>query len=333
MQLIFIVMFGWQWIKENEKARREFGYFIFGLSILALVTLFFVSDHNLSLNLLISDFSKHILELNQAGFILLDLLLILLIATAWFFGKNFNHSNLLRLVLIISIIDLGFHTWIRSPRFVSSEKDPNEITHALNQIPDGFPMINQSISMAEAHTQFQPIDGLWLNTYAYYKYPMPEGSSPYSTKMYRDAIQYGNNEKMLQFPLIAVFHEIKNQTIENHHYLKEESQAIVSLSSGPNEFKFHVNDCAGKKLVFNHNYYPHWNFYENGKKLETEIVDGNYYAFQLSTNDTEITIRFEPKRVYLAFYISAVSFLLVLLLVIWFGFRDLKLKLRNELHG
>lgn len=332
MQLIFIVMFGWQWIKENEKARREFGYVILGLVVLAVTGLFFVSNQNLSLNTLISDFSAHILQLNQAGFLLLDLLIILFLGVIWFFGKNVTTTQFSRLVMIVLIADLGLHTWIRSPRFVSSEKDPREISNALNEIPDGFPMINQSISMQDAHTQFQPIDGLWLNTYAYYKYPMPEGSSPYSTVMYRDAIRSGNNEKMLQFPLIAVFHEIQNQMIDIDHYLPEESQAIVSLSAGPNEFKFHVNDCAGKKLVFNHNYYPHWNFYENGKKLETEIADGNYYAFQLQENDSDLTIRFEPGNVYIAFYISASAFVIVLVLLIWFGFRDLRLKVRNDWH-
>jgi hypothetical protein len=321
MQLIFIVMFGWQWIKENEKARREFGYFILGLVLLAILALFFVSDPNLSFNSLISDFSVHILQLNQAGFLLIDLLIIIFLGVIWFFGKNVSTSKLFRVVLIVLIADLGLHTWVRSPRFVSSEKDPTEISNALNKIPDEYPLINQSISMHDAHTQFQPIDGLWLNTYAYYKYPMPEGSSPYSTEMYRDAIQSGNNEKMLQFPFIAVFHEIKNQTIEVHHYLPEESQAVVSLSTSPNEFKFHVDDCAGKKLVFNHNYYPHWNFYENGTKLQTEIVDGNYYAFQLDENDSDLTIRFEPTNVIYAFYISALTFVLVSLLLLWFEFR------------
>ncbi|MBK9590513.1 MAG: hypothetical protein IPO32_03075 [Crocinitomicaceae bacterium] len=321
MQLIFIVMFGWQWIKENEKARREFGYFILGLVLVAIIALFFVSDPNLSLNSLISDFSVEILQLNQAGFLLIDLLIILFLGVIWFFGKNVNTSKLPQLILIVLIADLGLHTWVRSPRFVSSEKDPGEISDVLNKIPEGFPLINQCISIGKAHTQFQPIDELWLNTYVYYKYPMPEGSSPYSTIMYRDAIQSGNNEKMLQFPLIAVFHELNNQTIQTHHFLKEESQAIVSLSTGPNEFKFHVNDCAGKKLVFNHNYYPHWNFYENGKKLETEIADGNYCAFQLQGNDSDLVIRFEPTNVFYAFYISAITFCLVSLLLLWLEFR------------
>jgi uncharacterized membrane protein YfhO len=82
-----------------------------------------------------------------------------------------------------------------------------------------------------------------------------------------------------------------------------------------------VNDCAGKKLVFNHNYYPHWNFYENGKKLETEIADGNYCAFQLQGNDSDLVIRFEPTNVFYAFYISAITFCLVSLLLLWLEFR------------
>lgn len=328
MQLIFIVMFGWQWIKENEKARREFGYFILGLCILTIATLFFVSDQNLSFSSLVSDFSNHILQLNQSGFLLLDLLIILFLGLLWFFGKKISRAELPQLVIILLIADLGLHTWIRSPRFVSSEKDPHEISNALNKIPEGFPLINQSISMRDAHTQFQSIDALWHNTYNYYKYPTPKGSSPYSTNMYRDAIRSGSHEKMLQFPFLAAFSEIQNQTVETHHYLATESKAIESLSAGPNEFKFQVNDCAGKKLVFNHNYYPNWNFYENGKKLTTEIVDGNYYAFQLNENDSELTIRFEPKNVYTAFYISAGVFVIVLILVIWFGFRDLRLKVK-----
>lgn len=332
MQFIFIAMFGWQWIKENEKSRREFGYVVLALFFCAAACLFFIGDQNLSFNQLISDFSAHVLQLNQSGFLLLDLVLILLLSIGWLLAKKVNHSNLLRLVLVLLIFDLGFHTWIRSPRFVSSDKDPAIIAQAIDEIPEGFPLPDQTISMRNAHTQFKPVDGLWLNTFSYYKYPMVEGSSPYSTTMYRDVIRSKNLEKMLEFPFISVFSEIKNDSIEASNFLADESEAIVALSAGPNEFKFQVNNCAGKSLVFNHNYYPHWDFYENGTKLETTISDGNFYTFVLHENKSELTIRFDPKQVYTAFYVSATTFILVLFLLIFFRIKDLRMKVKNELR-
>lgn len=321
-QFIVISLFAWQFLVENKHRIKEF--LIMCLIFLTMgVPFIFNQFISIPIANIFSDFDQTILAMNTATLVTIDMI-ILGVIIALFFSLR-NKLLISTIVLILFTLDISLHVWIRSPRFVSSDKNPVEIQNALNAIQDTYPLPNQNISQGEAHNQFQPIDGLWLNTFAYYKYPVQTGSSPYSTEMYRLALNDGTFEKFSHQPLVFVLDRIDAFGEENVDSLLTDQ--IKFTDAGPNAFQLIVTEAKNKFLVFNHNFYPGWEFIQNGKESEKFMIHPNYMATKIISDSSEIKIQFNPKYIRELFYLSVTTLILLLLFLLISRFRQIPNKM------
>lgn len=309
LPMIIVGLFGMQLLFKNENLQNGFKKWLI-VSIVLISLLFIFSQTNHSFEMFV-DFENVILNLPIEAMVFIDcfLAVLLLLVTLTLFHFKVKHAFLGLLILIS--VDLVIHTWIRTPIFVARNTDPSVVDDAIHKLPEGFPLIDQSIATRDAESQLENTPPLWTNKYSYHKYPIYSGSSPYSTKTYSEAIVNGDLEVLLNYPFISIFDDFKNQKVDTSFYQKVLTENIKCIAASPNKFEFEVKAAKNKYALFNHNKYPHWHFYENENKLEPIVVSTNFFAVKMKNESSRLRIVFEPELTIQLFYLSAVSFILL----------------------
>ncbi len=320
LPMIILSIFGIQLVVKNQELIKQLKVWIIA-TIVLIALLFIFSQTNHSFEMFV-DFEAVVLNLPIEAMIFIDCFLAIIMLLVLLSFAHFKPKHLITVLIVLVSFDLIVHTWIRTPIFVARNTDPSLVDEGIAAIPDGFPLINQKIPTKLAEEQFQNSPPLWTNKYSYNKYPIYQGSSPYSTKTYAASIENGDIEQLMEYPFIAIFDDFNQGKVDTMFYQKELTESTVCLNSNPNQFEFEIKNAANKFALFNHNKYPHWKFYENGVKLEPIEVSTNFYAVQLKSNQSELSISFEPELTIKLFYLSAVSFLGLLVLLIYLNFKQ-----------
>lgn len=314
LAMIILALFSIQLVSKKVELLKSLKIWLIS-SIVLIALLFVFSQTNHSFEMFV-DFENVVLNLPIEAMIFIDVFLAVIILLAVVLLLQYRSKHLVLALLVLISFDLVVHTWIRTPLFVARNSDPGIVDEAIKEIPEGFPLINQSIANRQAIHQFENSPPLWTNKYSYNKYPIYEGSSPYSTKTYSKSIENGDLEVLLNYPFISIFDDFSNGKVDTVFYQKELSESIVSGSASPNEFIFEIENAQNKYALFNHNKYPHWKFYENGELLEPVEVSTNFYAVKLKAPSSELKIVFDPETTKTLFYLSAISFIAMLLFIV-----------------
>ncbi len=319
LNFILISLLSIDLIKDNKKLRQKFSWWIGGFISVSLILLFFTK--RVDLNAVFSNYDETLKSLGIKEMLHIDLIILivlglLFIVLSWKKPKYFSP-----IVLTLISIDLILHTWILNPLFVSTNVNPKDVDKAIAEIPEGYPLINQQIKIKDSYKMFEKTaPPLWLNRFAYNKYPMMMGANPFQTQKYRNAKENGDFDILSNYPFIAVFSDFKNNKVDTSFYKSQLTNDIVSTFTSPNEFDFEIKNAKNNYVLFNHNAYKYWNFYENGQLLTPKLISTNYLAVKLTSNQTELKIIFENNKVNVLFKVAVVGFILLIALVIMFNF-------------
>ncbi|PZE18690.1 hypothetical protein DNU06_02350 [Putridiphycobacter roseus] len=319
--LITISLFSIELILQNAKTRIVFGKYLGIVLILMTIGLFFTSPVNLPF--INEEFFTQIKQQSISNMWSVDLLIGISLLSILLLFTVYKPKHLLLTLLILTAGDMIIHTWIRTPTFVHSDKNPQLVNQQIKAIHQGFPLINQQITTGKITETFEKVPKLWLNRFTYFKYPIVEGSSPYSTKTYSAVIQNHLLDTALQYPFIAVFDELEDLSNSKQHYNITLTKNIQSTYTSPNQFDFTISQAEGKTILFNHNTHPDWHFYENGEHLISKSISGNFLAVQLKSDESALSIKFEPKTTIRLFYLSLFSFLICIGFILYFQIKNI----------
>lgn len=306
-------------LKQSDSLKLKLRCWLLVLFLLTVVGLFFTN--RVDLNAVLSNYDETIKALTIKEMLHLDLWIIIVLSSIYIIIISTKTKWFITTVLMLTVVDVLLHAWIIKPIFVSNNTNPKLIDEILEKIPDGYPLINQTIAIKNVSTIIEKnTPPMWHNRYAYHKYPYYKGSNPFRTQSFLKAHKNGDFETLSNYPFLAIFSNFTESKVDSIFYKPELSTRIISTFTSPNEFDFLVNNSKGNYVLFNQNKSEHWHFYENEKKLIPIVVSTNYLAVKLQSNQSILKIKFENSVVSKLFFIAVVGFFALIILLLYFNF-------------
>lgn len=155
----------------------------------------------------------------------------------------------------------------------------------------------------------------------YAKYPVIEGASPYSTVSYSNNIMSGELDTLLNYPFASVFDDFEHFKVGRSFFNQQLTAQVINSHATPNSFSFEVKDADGKWLLLNHNQHRYWRVFQNGYENKLDIINQNYMAVQIQSNNSYVEFIFDPPYVRTIIYLSFTTFFFV---AAAFAFSELK---------
>ena len=350
VSFLILVGFSLQKIINNNKNQSLFKRFsllfftliLFGF-LLSVVNLIFRSEFK-SLFL----FANFYETLNSAKAVTIQTAVwcFLLLFTFSFFRSQ--HKKIIEPILIFCFLDLFLAAQLNIPVSVTYTHSPSTIHKKLSVLPEGFPVPDLK-PIAEITDKGHDIHPLWRNMNIFYKNTAHDGYSPYQYQNWKKLeesaifpfvinsplvylsdnyipinINFGDiaREKLRNLPVFLDFYDIPEKAVEISPI--QDSLSIVDF--WPNGIEVKVQNSKKQLLNFSQNYMPGWKGLINGK--ETTIIPSNIALMSvlIPPGVNYIRLEYHPQKIYVGFYITAFSFILLCVLLIILSF----IKARSE---
>ena len=306
-----------QKVRHEEIFRRRFSISVALCSLLTVTIAFIFWDGSALLDALSG--SKN--YLGMMSYVAIDCLIIGICGATFFALNRFTQLRFEIIFLVTVLLDIGGHAFIRSNEYVSRSENVETIDQVIAEIPDGFPLVDNQIPMRDAIKQIKHVPNLWLNRFMYAKYPIIEGASPYSTVSYSNNIMSGELDTLLTYPFASVFDDFENFKVDRSFFNQQLTAQVVNSHATPNSFSFEVKDADGKWLLLNHNQHRYWRVFQNGYENKLDMINQNYMAVQIQSNNSYVEFIFDPPYLRTLVYLSFTTFFF---LAAAFAFSELK---------
>ncbi len=302
--------FSLQHILTSEKRRKHFAYVILGsivlLGVVNLVIFSGVEKYKFGQIFSIGWF--HFMEqanINELVFlqggILIGFLSIFLLI------RKFNLLNWNRTILLIVALEAISFTWMNRYATVLSDRPLSEASGGFENLPEGYPTPSawtplSASNDADLNMQFVQ---LWKNLSIYVKQPTHDGVSPYAYTNMSNAVEAGEFDRMIQYPVIFFAKDIKqNNYIDTTSIDTLSAQKLWIETFSPNELKVNVTLPEASNFVYLQNYYPAWQAKINGKTVPIQRVSETFMAIELPKGNSTVEFNFEPMNVIRASFVS-----------------------------
>ncbi|HFC01046.1 MAG TPA: hypothetical protein ENJ53_09610, partial [Phaeodactylibacter sp.] len=238
-------------------------------------------------------------------------LLVLLALGFYFFRKNSFKKGLL---LLVASADLFFAAQLNMFATVIDDVSPREVNAAFYQYsPSEYPLppIDRPFEKLHRVANFDYVH-IHVNLNHFHKIPTPRGFSPIIFKSMAAAEQEGVFQKTIKHPLLFGTEKISEngQIIEaTIDTLSFEKIKIKKFT--PNQMTIETNFDQPMFLVFLQNYHPDWKGYVNEKEAKLNRCNTTFMSVAIGAGNQKVRFAFEPRVEKIAFWISALSWLVV----------------------
>ena len=239
--------------------------------------------------------------------------------------------------LIICMVSLGCADMILATRLnlyatVVSGYPVKKVNDVIEMLPQGYPAPSlQSPMIKTTDTALMGrLPYVWKNLAIYQKLPSCDGNSPYGLYTMSEAMKSGEYQSALPYPLVFMTSRLSKKFVIDTGSIDRKSYQKVGVTLfNPNQFAVKVHTDSVQYLVFQQNTYPYWTAWVNGIAQPIITTNGTYMSIKLDPGDSLVSFEFKPTKVIYAFYVSLVSFVGIIILLVISGFR--KMPDRNHL--
>lgn len=257
----------------------------------------------------------------QTGVLILLMVLFLLMRKFKLFGDTtFGWKKAFLLVFIMEIVSF---TWMNQYATVLYDRSLNDASVGMDTLPEGFPIPSSTLPLTTFNDadQSQHFDQLWKNLSIYFKRPTYDGISPYTYRNMARAIETGEFEKLIQYPVYFFAERLdKNNHIDTTTIDTLSAQKFWVETFSPNELILHTELPDARKFIYLQNFHPSWTAKVNGKSVPVVKVSETFMAVDLPKGKSILEFSFEPKNVIRASFVSismwagAILYLIITLL-------------------
>lgn len=257
----------------------------------------------------------------------------------------------LKYVTVLLIADMFIATQLNIPVTVINNIKTDLIRKNLSKLPNGFPVppdkkiadISDVFSLHELWDKNISLSPLWRNLNIFYKQTAHDGYNPFDLKNYIKFEESPVFQSTLNNNLIFLSDDVfvndsmystALQGRNNNIYLSEENYTDLPIES----FKHSVSDTiyitnfsanhiiakakssGTQLLMLLQNNYPGWNVYINGSLAPHYTSNLIFISALIHKGENIVEFIYEPKFVIISFYVSLISLLAFLIIIIlWFS--------------
>jgi len=182
-----------------------------------------------------------------------------------------------------------------------------------------------NIVLAEAMNTFD--DGYWSKELTWFRFnqasitktPSASGNSPFSLIKAKEAKANGDSA-LNNYPLFF-FSDIENKKIVEASIDKKSHNRIFVTKANHNEVVLLLSCERATNLIFMQNTYPGWEATIDGNSIEIETANTTFMSIPLSVGEQEVQFSFKPQKMIVTFWISLISFWLILVGIVWYQFK------------
>ncbi|MCL6525113.1 MAG: YfhO family protein [Thermoflavifilum sp.] len=255
----------------------------------------------------------------------------------WIIKKR--HTDILKWVCVISIIDLAISAQMMLPFLVVGKTKLSYIQHILQDMPQSYsiPPLIPIQQYDTFPTQWRKLIGsksfydhqigspqnpseypnLLTSLREFYKsnYVTCSNKTPFvyfSTSVY--PIQYLNQAcHTLDSNSIFLFTFHKTQLYYTNPHQGQSSLQVISII--PGRISIHVNNQETGMLLLKQNYYPFWKAYDGKKSVSIYPANISFMAIPLLPGLHHINFVYQPGIIQICFWIMWISFIIIILVL------------------
>lgn len=295
-------------IINNKQAIKQYIFWLWGVVLIfgALLVVYIVHIERWRFLDLFKN--GYLNFLNNVGFnelVTLQLIILFLLTLVLLVISYFKKEWFFKALLVVCMIDVISVAWMQRYGTVMSDKTIEFASQGLEKSPQHYPIPELKPMEMFANSVYQPsFKYLWRNLPIFSKKPSNDGTSPYTLVNQQVAAQKGYDTIFNRLPLFLI-----SQTLN----LVEFSQTINEIGNleikhvDPNCFVVELNSNNKGFLVFNHNYYPHWNAKIDGNAAPIKKIDENYMAVPITKGKHLVQLTFEPPFATFGWYLLLIG--------------------------
>ncbi|MFT5777552.1 MAG: hypothetical protein ACI837_000488 [Crocinitomicaceae bacterium] len=222
------------------------------------------------------------------------------------------------IVLIVAIEAISFSR-MQAHATIIYDRSLADASVGMDDLPEGFPTPSLTLPMTAFNDvdQSQHFIQLWKNLSIYLKQPTYDGISPYAYLTTGKAIESGEYNKIINYPLVFFAEKIdakQRVNIASIDTLSAQKMYIVSFD--PNHISIDLNVPKSTHLVFVQNHHPSWEVFIDGKSSMVLRVSDTFMAVKIPKGKHVVDYRFEPRNVIRASFVSIGTLIAVFLYLI-----------------
>ncbi len=251
-----------------------------------------------------------------------SLLLVGLVGGLWVLLRLNNISWRIAIIIFVSIEAISF-TRMNAYSTILYDRSLSDASVGMDDLPSGYPTPSVTLSLTTFNDvdQSQHFIQLWKNLSMYLKTPTFDGISPYAYHTMAEAVESGEFDKIVKYPLVFFADRIDEQSHIDTASIDQFSFRKLSIQTfNPNLIAIETNTKSkGKYLVYVQNQHPSWNVYIDGQQSNILRVSDTFMAVCIPAGKHVIDFKFEPRSIINASYVSLSTLLLsiLFLLVVW----------------
>lgn len=245
-------------------------------------------------------------------------ILLVLMGGLWLLLRSKKISWGIAVLLLISIEAISF-TRMNNYATILYDRSLADASVGMDDLPDDYPVPSTTLPLTTFNDvdQSQHFVQLWKNLSIYLKQPTYDGISPYAYHTMAEAVESGEFDKIVKYPLVFLASEIdENQNIDTASIDTLSHQRLRIDGFNSNNITLNAQLDQPSYLVYVQNHHPSWNVYVDGKKAPLKRVSDTFMAVKISAGEHTIDYRFEPTKVVTASFISFGTLAVVILFLI-----------------
>jgi hypothetical protein len=285
---------------------------------------------------------------------IIQLFLLLIFILSLYLMKT--RSGLVRLMIMVLSADLIFATSLNGPYTLYSHlyRSRDVKAHA-DAFPKGFPLPGMNPVIKNKDQGNLVYQTLWRNQNIFHKQVSFEGYNPLHLKGFEELADNHPRmfETILQNPLIYLssvvypsdsisLHESLGKYDRRNIYLdpvnydsarfrvgnSNPGDTVLIISFSPDQVTARYQSREPQVITLLQNNYPGWKVLIDGKESKVMTSGLSFISAIVPAGDHTVTFRFRPTAVITGFYISAISFITALIVLIILSFRQM-----NKIKG
>jgi len=340
-------------ISENLKSIKLLNIFIGFIVVLYLILIIFLKIENTEINYNTSSIYEYLNQINLKQTILIQSVIQLFLLISFLivfyvlkYMRRVNIDNKLYIILIVTfgIVDIFIAAKLNSPLSVyGNDSLKKAIYTEVKKQPEGFPIPDLNINIVDI-TDVGNINILWRNLNIFYKKTSCRGRNPYQYKNFILLEESEYYKDILNNPLVYIAQNFYSYT-ENIDsvFFEQNKNNIAFLDSIPENiikndsiiYNIEITDYSANKietevtanknsiLVFVQNFVPGWKAYVNEKEVEIFYVNYSLCGINIPQGTNKVEFKFQPKIVIILFFVSEISFFILLIFTIILFIRKL----------
>lgn len=295
---------------SSEKMRKQFAYVLLGsIVLLGIVNLFLVAGiEKYKFAQIFSIGWLHFMNeanINELIFFQGGILIALL--SGFLLLRTFNFMSWKKAFLLVFALEAISFTWMNEYATILYDRSLTDASVGMDSLPEGFPTPSASLPISTFNDvdQSQHFVQLWKNLSIYFKRPTYDGISPYAYTNMGRAIETGELDKLIQYPVYFFAERLdQNNHIDTTTIDTLSAQKFWVETFSPNQLTLHAELPHARKFIYLQNYYPSWTAKVNGKSVPIIKASETFMAVDLPKGKSTLEFSFEPKNVIRASFVS-----------------------------